>query len=155
MRGLKEKIKGTWRGLRHLEESPHEIALGLATGVFVSFFPIIPFQTIAALLLALLLSGNKISCFIGLHLHTLVFPLIPLMFVAEFELGHFGAPGPPHVELEGEHWAMADLLRHGWPVLQTMMLGAFILATPAAIAAYLLTRFGVEDWRKRHPRKDV
>jgi uncharacterized protein (DUF2062 family) len=153
--GPGSKIKGAWDGLKRLEDSPHEIGLGLALGVFASFLPIIPFQTIAGLALALAAGGNKVSCVVGLHLHMLAFPLIPLMFVAEFELGRRFVEVPLVVELDGERWRLADLLEHGWPVLRAMLAGALVLATPAALAAYLVARFGVEDWRKRRPRKSA
>ncbi|MCC7518950.1 MAG: DUF2062 domain-containing protein [Verrucomicrobiae bacterium] len=149
----KAKIEAGWRRLQEIEKTPHEIAFGLALGVFVSFFPIIPFQTVAALALALLFRGNKISCLIGLHLHDLLFPLIPLMFVAEYEVGRMGHPLGLHPKFTGEHWTFAELAQHGGPVFRTMLLGALILATPAALAAYLIGRSTARDWQTRRSER--
>lgn len=134
------------------EATPHQIALGLAIGIFVSFFPIIPLQTLAALALAFVVGGNKIACMFGLHLHDLVLPLLPLMFVAEYEVGRMGRPLGLHPHFSAEPWSLADLLHHGWPVLRTMFVGATVLGSLAAAAAYLIGRAAARDWQKRHPR---
>lgn len=152
MRGLKEKIKEAWARLRRLEATPHQIALGLAVGVFVSFFPIIPLQTVAALALVFVVGGNTFSCMIGLHLHDLVFPLLPLMFMAEYEVGRMSRPLGLHPHFSAEPWSLADLIHHGWPVLRAMFIGAAILGSLAAAAAYLIGRAAARDWQKRRLR---
>jgi uncharacterized protein (DUF2062 family) len=48
-----------------LRGSPHELALGMAMGVFCGMLPIIPFQTALAVTLAIFFKGSKITAAIG------------------------------------------------------------------------------------------
>ena len=61
-----------FRGLRYsylkllrLKGDPHQLALGIALGVFSGMMPILPFQTALAVALALLFKGSKITAAIG------------------------------------------------------------------------------------------
>ena len=48
-----------------LRGSPHELALGMAFGVFSGMMPIIPFQTALAVTLSLFFKGSKITAALG------------------------------------------------------------------------------------------
>ena len=51
--------------LIRLREEPHELALGLALGIFTGMMPIMPFQSALAVALALIFKGSKITALIG------------------------------------------------------------------------------------------
>lgn len=44
---------------------PHELALGMASGIFVGMMPIIPFQTALAVALAIIFKGSKLTAALG------------------------------------------------------------------------------------------
>lgn len=48
-----------------LRGHPHELALGMAVGVFAGSMPILPFQTALAIFLALLFKGSKLTAALG------------------------------------------------------------------------------------------
>jgi uncharacterized protein (DUF2062 family) len=48
-----------------LRGHPHELALGMALGIFAGSMPILPFQTALALFLALLFKGSKLAAVLG------------------------------------------------------------------------------------------
>ena len=48
-----------------LRGEPHDLALGLALGIFTGMMPIIPFQIALAVTLALIFKGSKITAIIG------------------------------------------------------------------------------------------
>jgi len=48
-----------------LRGEPHELALGIALGVFSGMLPIVPFQMALAVALALLFKGSKITAALG------------------------------------------------------------------------------------------
>ncbi|MEL6583990.1 MAG: DUF2062 domain-containing protein [Pseudomonadota bacterium] len=63
--------------LRRLPDSPHKIALGLASGVFVSFSPMFGFHFIYAALVAWIVRGNVLASLIGTFFgNPLTFPII-------------------------------------------------------------------------------
>jgi uncharacterized protein (DUF2062 family) len=48
-----------------LRGDPHDLALGMALGVFAGMMPILPFQTALAVALALFFKGSKIAAALG------------------------------------------------------------------------------------------
>ena len=51
--------------LKRLRGTPHELALGIALGIFTGMMPIMPFQITLAVALALLFKGSKITAAMG------------------------------------------------------------------------------------------
>ena len=48
-----------------LRGEPHELAMGMAFGIFSGMMPILPFQTALAVALALFFKGSKIAAALG------------------------------------------------------------------------------------------
>ena len=63
--GPRERIGQMLVRMRQLEGNPHYLALGMAVGIFVSITPIIPFQTLVAIALAILVRGSKSAAVLG------------------------------------------------------------------------------------------
>lgn len=68
----KKRTTGIRRFLRYfqlrfirLRGSPHELALGMALGIFTGSMPVLPFQIVLAVLLALIFKGSKIAAALG------------------------------------------------------------------------------------------
>ncbi len=59
------QLKYYFLRLIRLREEPHELALGLAFGIFTGMMPIMPFQSALAVTLALIFRGSKITALIG------------------------------------------------------------------------------------------
>lgn len=62
---FQRQIKYTYLRLIALRGEPHELALGTAFGVFSGMMPIVPFQTVLAIALALFFRGSKITAALG------------------------------------------------------------------------------------------
>lgn len=158
---MSQKTRLWWenflRGLRHaykkmlrLKSSPHDIALGLALGVFIGLLPIIPFQSVTVLVLALALRCSKLAALLG----TLVSnPLnIPFLYFIMHRLGRVFLPdwrGP----YNPEHLTITDLLQTGWHVFGTMLLGGVIIGIPSAITTYFLARYLTRLHHARRAKK--
>jgi uncharacterized protein len=48
-----------------LRGNPHELALGMALGIFAGSMPVLPFQTALAVFLALIFKGSKLAAALG------------------------------------------------------------------------------------------
>lgn len=55
-------IKFIYHSVLHADDSPHQIAMGIAVATFVAFTPTIGFQTFIAVALAAMLRANKAVC---------------------------------------------------------------------------------------------
>jgi uncharacterized protein (DUF2062 family) len=51
--------------LIRLKDQPHELALGMAIGIFIGMTPTIPFHTVVAVALALIFKASKITAAVG------------------------------------------------------------------------------------------
>ena len=62
---LKKKIAVFIEKVKKLNGDPHYVAFGMAIGVFVAMTPTIPFHTILAIILAILLNASKPAAVLG------------------------------------------------------------------------------------------
>ncbi len=62
---FKKKIEHYLNKIKELHGDPHYVALGLAIGIFVAITPTIPFHTILAVALAVLLKASKPAAILG------------------------------------------------------------------------------------------
>jgi uncharacterized protein (DUF2062 family) len=62
---FQRQIKYYYLRLARLKDDPRELALGVALGVFAGMMPIMPFQTIMAIAMALFMKASKITAAAG------------------------------------------------------------------------------------------
>lgn len=66
------------------EDTPQSIAHGLATGIFIGFLPIIPFQTVVTIFFCFLFKSNKVAGIIGSTLITNPVTAMPVFYFQHF-----------------------------------------------------------------------
>lgn len=139
--------------------TPEAIAGGVAIGIFFGFMPIFGLKTALTILLAWLTRSNLIAAILAVTAHDILLPLMPAMYVWEYDLG-FWLLSHPH------HWPHNIPKLHGgfrswhtWIVFLTgvgkpLLIGGALFAMPFAILSFVLTRlFLVAHRRKRLERK--
>ena len=70
--------------LKHIKDSPHQIALGFAFGVWTNFTPIFGFHYIIAVILSFLFKANMIATIIGVAITGLPFIFPFFMMISWF-----------------------------------------------------------------------
>jgi uncharacterized protein (DUF2062 family) len=150
------------RRLSRLRASPHEIALGCAAGAFASITPLIGFQTLLAVALAILLRASVPAAIVGTFVGN---PLSwPFIWASTYAIGLqiVGLEGmldPVAFERSVLHvWgalierspqlldATAALL---WPLLLPMLAGSLPIGLLTAAIVYYISRNVVLAWRLR------
>ena len=132
------------RKLFTIEDSPECIARGIGIGIFLGFTPLYGLKTLLALLLAVLLRGNKIAAVIGVNLHDVILPLVPVVLGMEYELGFWLLSRPHHlpasldlVHLRPHEWLRwTTFFNVGMPIL----FGSLMMGIPFGCASYFVTR---------------
>jgi len=147
---LRRLLRYHWLKFRRLQDDPRKIAGGMALGVFIAITPTIPFHMVGALALAALLRVSPVTAFLGIQICN---PLtIPAIYLAAYKVGQFllyrGKPLVFPETFSFEAWIA--VLWQGGVALQV---GGIILAIPAAIAAYFLTLWLVQRYRRRKAAK--
>ncbi len=121
------------------------MALGVALGVFLGFTPLFGFKTLLAVGLTWAFRGSVIAAVVGVSLHDVMLPLMPVLLRWEYDVGYWLMSRPhqwppsfhlPHQHDPGVwlHWS--TFLTVGRPLL----LGSVLISTPPAVLAYLVTR---------------
>jgi uncharacterized protein (DUF2062 family) len=135
---LLQKINIRWivESVKKLPGDPHYVAMGMAIGVFVSITPTMPFHTVIAIALALVLRGSKAAAAIGVWFCN---PLTaPLFYLGSYKTGVFvfGKLAPFNIKYE----SVLELMKLGMNATMAMIAGGIILGILPGIAAYFITR---------------
>lgn len=150
------RIRRRWRyyyfRLMRLRGTPEAIARGLAVGAFAGMFPIMGFQIIFGVLLAILFRGNKIIAAAATWISN---PLtyIPL-FAFNFQIGQW--------LLRTNHLSFNQLdnIRDPHQLLQlsggflaTLFVGCLLMGTFAAVLSYISGHWIIGRLRKQYRKR--
>jgi uncharacterized protein (TIGR03546 family) len=139
-------LKDRFWALIRLNNSPHEIALGVAIGAFIAITPLYGFHTLLVILAAVSIRRvNKIAILLGTNVSTT--PTFPFITWAGYSIGRWmlGAAYPPIHWAMFRHMDMNGLMKFYVP----LFLGSLVLGFFAAVVLYGLTRWFVTARRGR------
>lgn len=146
-RGPKRFFRFHYLRILRLKASPHEIAMGMALGIFIGFMPIIPFQTATVLVLALIFRASKLAAAVATWIsNPLNMPLFysMLYFVGRRIFPFLNAPFP-----KGEDFSMLVLAEASWRLLVIMFMGGVVLGLPSSVVAYFVSRKIITGYKRR------
>ena len=143
-----------------IKGDPHDLALGMAVGIFAAMLPIIPFHIVLAVALALVLRVSKITALIG------VFACNPftfyLLYFFNYRIGAFilnlredNRGFSSIMSMETSEWTMNTILRiahASWDIIAAFVVGGLIMGVAAAILSYFifLSLFNlIRNWRQK------
>lgn len=130
-----------------LRGHPHELAFGMALGVFAGSMPILPFQTAFAVFLAIILKGSKITAALGTWISN------PLnwyfLYYYSYKIGArlLGLPSTNKVfhsvmasihQGEGAWVIFNKIAGAGGGFMGAFLLGGFILAVVFSVPTYFV-----------------
>ena len=142
---LKQAIQNGITRFKKLNGEPHYVAMGMAIGVFVALTPTIPFHTIIAVGLSVILRASKTAAVIGVWFSN---PLtIPLIYFGSYKVG--GLLFSDLSLCEGSCESISQLLELGIAVTLVTIAGGILLGIVPAIAAYFITRRIIAARRSR------
>ena len=144
--------------LHRLAEQPHDISLGVAFGVFISFTPLIGFHLILATLLCIMFGGPKVASWIGTVVGNPA--TFPFFYWADHRIGswlmeHVGmATTQVDTRLfNPENLSFQTLLQDFSHYLLPISLGSIILGPLVAAIFYYFTYSFVDLTRRRRNQR--
>lgn len=157
-RALKHYLRLQMIRLSRLAEHPHDIALGVAFGIFVSFTPFLGFHLILATVLCVIFGGSKVASWIGTIVGNPA--TFPVFFWADYRLGSWMTTlvglSPSGGAVNGinmAHLTFDSFFQNFTTLILPIILGAMILGPLAAAAGYYATYSFVAMARhRRHQR---
>ncbi len=144
-----------------LRGQPHELALGMAIGIFAGSMPIMPFQIALAVALALVFKGSKIAAALGTWISN------PanwyFLYYYSYKIGAWILKLPRSNEVfasilasarQGESGMviMGKIMDAGGHMIAAFLLGGLVMACvtgPISYFLFLKVFRALEQWRKR------
>ena len=127
-----------------IRDTPEAIAGGVAIGIFIGFTPLIGLKTVLTILFAWLTRSNILAAVIASAAHDILWPVMPVIFRYEYDVGYWLLSKPHHLPPPLLH---AHLQIHSWrnwthllTVGKPLLLGSLICAAPFGLLSYLLTK---------------
>ncbi len=166
--GRPSGVLPAWRSILGLEASPHAVGLGLATGVFVAFLPILGVQMVMAAMIAWVGRANVGAALLGTWAGN---PITwPVMWVASYLLGIALLGDAGMMTVEELQRTVARLLdaspsRVGWfavmdgafailwPIMKPLFAGSLILGAIAGGVLYVVGRRAAEAFNIRRQQQ--
>jgi uncharacterized protein (DUF2062 family) len=128
-----------WRLMR-LRERPEKLAKGFAVGTFAGCFPFFGLQMVMAIVLAIIIRGNKLAAMMGTWISN-PFTYVPI-FWFNFEVGqlilHLGISDfqPSQIEFNWHSWQ--SLANAGLEIIFTLLVGSFAVGVVIGCLFYYL-----------------
>ncbi len=139
----------------HHHSTPHDIAIGFASGIFAAFIPAFGLQMVLAILISMLFKdSNKLAAALATWITN---PLtgIPFMLL-QFWLGSLFYQDKATIDdfsqiinSFSESFSFTKLLDLGADVIIPFAIGTMILSSFGSIFSYFLAKKGIEKWRLR------
>jgi len=152
---LKRKFKEVLSTLLHLNNTPHDIALGTAIGVFIAILPLYGFHTIMVITAALLIRrANKIAILLGTNIS--LPPTVPFITWAAYDIGRAILKDASYTPLNWDYFR-GITFKKVISFYPPLFLGSLILGAICAVIFYFLTYFFVKKFkeRKTHASKPI
>jgi uncharacterized protein (DUF2062 family) len=142
---FQRQIKYYYLRLARLKDDPRELALGVALGVFAGMMPIMPFQTIMAIAMALFMKASKITAAAGTWISN---PLNwYLVYFYNYKLGAFILGLPKQSIIFSSIMTAArsgtepiviveKILGSGTAIIAAFLIGGIIMGVSLAIPSY-------------------
>jgi uncharacterized protein (DUF2062 family) len=148
--GWARAVQYLWQRTVRIKGAPHDIALGLAIGAFISATPLLGTHFILAGLLAYFLGGNLLASMAGTWVgNPLTFPFI---WIGTYTLGTMflgrGADVSDVPQLSFAVFLEAPLSTLG-PAILPMLLGAIPIGLVLGVATYYPSLWAIEIYQKR------
>jgi uncharacterized protein len=136
--------------IKHLNGDPHEVALGMAIGIFIGVTPTIPLHTVLAVLLAFVFRCSKAAAMIGVWISNPV--TIPVFYLGSYKVGAFILGNSMPFDLKYD--SIVELAKVGLDVTLAMLLGGVVIGVPPAVAFYYITKRLATHYRLKKEWKD-
>jgi uncharacterized protein (DUF2062 family) len=140
-----------------IRDTPEAIAGGIAIGMYFAFAPLFGFKTLLAILFAWITRSNILAAVIAVTLHELIFPLMPLIYRWEYDVGYWllNHEWPQRItQIDFHHFNLRKLWEHLLSAGKPLLVGGCLCSVPVAAATFFLIRpLVARHQRKRHARE--
>jgi len=143
---LKRMFRFWYLKLLRIRDNPHNVAMGLSLGVFVGCLPIIPLQTVTALVLAFLLRCSKLAAALGTWITNPLYA--PFVYYGMYLLGRTIIPVGKK-EFEPEELTLLNIVNLGWDFLLLMLAGGIVVGLVLAFLTYAVSVRMVYVYRRK------
>lgn len=148
--GSKRWTKYWYLRLMRQKSSPKNLAAACALGMFIGAMPIMPFQSVVVIALAIVFRVNKLAAWLA-TCYSNAATMVPFYYFL-FLVGKTVMPFED-VAFDPGNLEMTQLIDAGWHAFAVMFAGGMIFGIPATILTYFGTLFVIRRYRQRRAVK--
>ena len=147
---MKKKFKELVLNLVKLHNTPPEIALGVAIGVFIAIVPLYGFHTIMVIIAAIMVRrANKVAILVGTNIS--IPPTLPFITWTGYDIGRL-VLGNHYPTLEWSFFKNVSIQKVADFYLP-LFLGSLVLGLIMSVVFYFITLASIKIIRKRRAKK--
>lgn len=137
------------------EDSPDNIAHGMAIGITVGFLPVIPFQALFALFFCKLFKKNIFAGVIGTNIFTNAIIALPVFYLIHFVGRIFIEVDVSYATLKDKflNFSLTGIAEFGWNLYLAIFLGGIILSIIFYWPTFHFTRLMVIHHRQKRKKR--
>ncbi|QJB57886.1 DUF2062 domain-containing protein [Pseudodesulfovibrio sp. zrk46] len=143
--GSKRWTKYWYLRLMRQNSSPKNLAAAMALGMFIGAMPIIPFQSVVVIALAIVFRVNKLAAWLA-TCYSNAATMVPFYYFL-YEIG--STLTQVDVAFDPNNLEMEQMISAGWDVFGVMFAGGFAFGVPATGLTYFLSLFIIRRYRQR------
>jgi hypothetical protein len=161
-------VRQAWASVLRLDTTPHAVGLGLATGVFVAFLPVLGIQMLVAVAIAWAGRANVGAALLGTWAGN---PITwPAMWVGSYFLGIMLLGEAGAMSVDELHRSLVRLAETPasrfdplamlntagkilWPILKPLFVGSMVLGLISGSALYFIGRRAAEAFHTRRQQQ--
>jgi uncharacterized protein len=134
--------------LIRIRGTPHEIAMGMALGLYIGMTPLMGAHIVIAVFFAMLLKWNKLAAAIGVWVTNPVtaLPIYGINYMVGASVT--GVTGPLRLGGEPEFSSIVDIFIKAPEIFWTLLVGGMITGIPLAILGYYFTYGAVSRYQE-------
>jgi len=143
--GAKRWTKYWYLRLMRQKSSPKNLAAACALGMFIGAMPIIPFQSVVVIALAVVMRVNKLAAWLA-TCYSNAATMVPFYYFL-YLVG--STVTPIDVAFDPTKLEMEQMINAGWDVFIVMFAGGLTFGIPATIITYFFSLFAIRRYRAR------
>jgi hypothetical protein len=145
---LKRLVRFNYLKILRLKTTAHQLAMGIAVGVFAGCLPAlppVPGQVLAAVIFAFLLRGSTVAAVILInHSNPLNWWIY---WWIQYQVGKHLVPFD--IVFDPANMSLEDFLAVGWQASLTLMVGGAVIGVPMGVATYFISKPLISAYRRR------
>ena len=135
-------IKGKFKEILYIEDTPHRLALSFSVGVFIAISPLLGLHTMMALATCFFYRFNKFALFVGVYI-TNPWTIIPIYTFCTWVGAHIMGVDLGVLEIDWANIGFMTIIKDLEAIIVPFFVGTIVVSVAASLLSYPIFRSAV------------